>query len=256
MASTITLTAIDYGALDDSALAALVQCGDRDAFRQITQRCNRRMFRMARGLTGNDAEAEDVVQEAYLHAFEHIATFRGESSLMTWLTRIVLNGAHSRLRQRRVTVELDQVEALQNTGDRVVQFPSRFGSEDPVAAAARDQVRRLLERAVDDLPESFRLVFVLRDVEGCSVEETATVLSLRTETVKTRLHRARRLLRTALNDTVSATVSETFPFLGSRCERMTANVMARIQSIREHTHASTPQQQPPLPPTPPTPPTD
>ncbi|HEY5849910.1 MAG TPA: RNA polymerase sigma factor [Lysobacter sp.] len=248
MASTGTLKAIDYGALEDAALAALVQCGDRDAFRHITQRCNRRMFRMARGLTGNDPEAEDVVQEAYLHAFEHIDAFRGESSLMTWLTRIVLNGAHSRLRQRRMTVDLDQVEALQNAGDRVVQFPSRFGSEDPAAAAARHQVRRLLEPVVDDLPESFRLVFVLRDVEGCSVEETAATLSLRTETVKTRLHRARRLLRTALNDTVSATVSDTFPFLGSRCERMTANVMARIERMHEGTHASPP----PLPPTPPT----
>ncbi len=227
-----TLRSIDYGSLADVELAALVQRGDREAFRQIMRRCNQRLFRMARSVVGNDAEAEDVVQEAYLHAFEHIATFRGESSLTTWLTRIVLNGAQSRLRQRRHTVELDQIDAMHNAGDRVVPFPSRFGSEDPAAAASRGQVRRLLEQAVDGLPEPFRVVFILRDIEGCSVEETANCLALRAETVKTRLHRARRLLRAALNDTLAATLSDAFPFLGSRCERMTAAVMARLEGAR------------------------
>jgi len=101
MAPAGTLRSIDYGSLADVELAARVRRGDREAFRQIMQRCNQRVFRMARSVVGNDAEAEDVVQEAYLHAFEHIATIRGESSLTTWLTRIVLNGAQSRLRQRR-----------------------------------------------------------------------------------------------------------------------------------------------------------
>ncbi len=118
-------------------------------------------------------------------------------------------------------------------------FPSRFGSEDPAAAASRDQVRRLLEHAVDDLPESFRVVFILRDIEGCSVEETAASLALRAETVKTRLHRARRLLRAALNDTLAASLSDAFPFLGPRCERMTATVMARLQCARAPDHPTT-----------------
>lgn len=239
MAPAGTVRSIDYGSLADIELAALVQRGDREAFRQIMQRCNQRVFRMARSVVGNDAEAEDVVQEAYLHAFEHIATFRGESALTTWLTRIVLNGAHSRLRQRRNTVEFDQIDTMHNAGDRVVPFPSRFGNEDPAAAASREQVRRLLEQAVDGLPESFRVVFILRDIEGCSVEETATSLALRAETVKTRLHRARRLLRAALNDTLAATLSEAFPFLGSRCERMTATVMARLEGARAPDHPST-----------------
>lgn len=249
MAQPGTERTVDYAALDDARLAARVAAGDRDAFCHLMQRCNQRLFRTARGMVGNDAEAEDIVQDAYLRAFEHIATFRGESSLTTWLTRIVLNGAQSRLRQRRMTVELDQIDTLQTDGDRVVPFPSRFvsestGGEDPAAAASREQVRRLIEHAVDDLPEPFRIVFVLRDIEGCTVEETAGSLSLRTETVKTRLHRARRLLRAALNDTLSATLSEAFPFLGSRCARISAAVMTRIDAL-----ASADDDQPTHPPT-------
>ena len=161
------------------------------------------------------------------------ATFRGEAALLTWLTRIVLNEAYGRLRQRRATVGIEQIEASQADGGRIVAFPSKFGSEDPAAAAARAQIRRLVEHAVDELPEPFRIVFVMREIEECTVEETAFALDIRAETVKTRLHRARRLLRTALHGTLSATLTDAFPFLGPRCDRMTTAVLQRLESVFE-----------------------
>ncbi len=228
MATAENALAIDYAALDDNALVGLAQHRHREAFGHIMQRCNQRLFRVARGVVNDDAEAEDVVQAAYLHAFEKLDTFRGDSTLLTWMTRIVLNEAYGRLRQRRPTVGIDQIEASQFDGGRVVPFPSKFGNEDPAAAAAREQIRRLVEHAIDNLPEPFRIVFVMREIEECTVEETASSLDLRAETVKTRLHRARRLLRTALHGTLSATLTDAFPFLGPRCERMTANVLERL----------------------------
>ena len=225
-----SMAAVAFEGLEDAALVALARAGRRGAFREITRRCNRRLFRMARSLVHDDAEAEDVVQQAYVDAFEHLDGFRGDASLSTWLTRIVLNEAHGRLRARKPTVGIDEVEALQREGGRVIAFPSKFGSEDPAAGAARAEARRLLERAVDALPESFRVVFVLREIEECSVEDTATALDLKPETVKTRLHRARRLLRASLHDTLAPLVSDAFPFLGARCDRMTARVLDRLPS--------------------------
>lgn len=229
MATPDNVLAIDYAALGDMALVGLAQHGHREAFRHIMQRCNQRLFRVARGVVNDDAEAEDVVQEAYLHAFEKLATFRGEAMLLTWLTRIVLNEAYGRLRQRRPTVGIEQIETSQFDDGRVVPFPSKFGSEDPAAAASREQIRRLVEHAIDALPEPFRIVFVMREIEECTVEETALALDLRAETVKTRLHRARRLLRTALHDTLSTTLTDAFPFLGQRCNRMTEAVLQRLE---------------------------
>ena len=221
---------VDFATLDDATLVALARAGRREAFRQVMQRCNRRLVRVARGVVHNDSEAEDVVQAAYVSAFEHLGAFRGEASLATWLTRIVLNEANGRLRARKPTVEFDTVESLQQEGGRVIAFPtsSRFGSEDPAARAARSEIRRMIERAVDELPEPFRLVFVMREIEECSVEDTATSLGLKPETVKTRLHRARRMLRAALHDTLATTMTDAFPFLGVRCDRMTNGVLERI----------------------------
>jgi RNA polymerase sigma-70 factor (ECF subfamily) len=221
--------AVDFAALADPELVRLVQVGERGAFREITQRCNQRLFRVARGVLNDDAEAEDVVQAAYVDAYAKLADFRGEASLLTWLTRIVLNESYGRLRARHHTVGVEHIDAAQGEGSSVLAFVPRSGGEDPAAAAARAQIRRLLETAVDALPEPFRIVFVLREVEGCSVEETAQMLDVRPETVKTRLHRARRLLRVALQDSLSTVVGDAFPFLGQRCARLTESVMQRIQ---------------------------
>ena len=222
--------AADHAAMDEGALVERVLDGDREAFRHIMQRCNQRLFRVARAVVHDEHEAEDVVQAAYVRAYEKLPSFRGEASLPTWLTRIVLNEAHGRLRRRRPTVDLERFEAGQPEAGRVVAFPSRYGSEDPAAAAARAQMRQVAERAIEALPEPFRLVFVMREIEECSVEDTAHALGLRPETVKTRLHRARRLLRAALHETLAATLTEAFPFLGPRCERMTAAVLARLEA--------------------------
>lgn len=228
MSSIKQLAPADVALLDDHALVALVRSGQREAFRQIMQRCNQRLFRVARAVIGEDAEAEDVVQESYLSAFRKLDSFRGEATLLTWLTSIVLNEARGRLRKRHHMVGLEQIEVAQEK-HQVIPFPSRFGNEDPAVSAARVQIRHLLEHAIDKLPEAFRTVYVMREVEECSVEETASQLGIKPETVKTRLHRARRLLRTSLQDTLAATLGEAFPFMGQRCARMTEAVMARLE---------------------------
>ena len=233
MSRTDDSLARNYAALPDSALVDLVLCNDRGAFKQIMQRCNQRLFRVARGVVNDDVEAEDVVQEAYVHAYEKLATFRGEASLLTWLTRIVLNESYGRLRRRHDTVDIAIVETAQNEGGRIIVFPSKFGGEDPAASAARDQIRIMIEHAIEKLPEAFRIVFVMREIEGCTVEETAASLQLRPETVKTRLHRARRQLRAALHESLTSALSDAFPFLGPRCDRMTNTVMKRLDRLAQ-----------------------
>lgn len=218
----------DYAALDDESLVRLAKDGHRDAFREIMQRCNQRLFRVARALVRDDSEAEDIVQETYMRGFANLATFRGDAKILTWLTRIALNEARSRLRRRRPTVDLDQIEVAQGAGAHVIMFPNANAPASPETDAARSQIRRLLERAIDDLPEPFRVVFIMREIEDCSVQETADNLDLRPETVKTRLHRARRLLRSALDETLASTMTEAFPFLGQRCDRITNTILERL----------------------------
>jgi RNA polymerase sigma-70 factor (ECF subfamily) len=222
----------DYLGLPEPELVGFARAGDREAFRAIMTRCNQRLFRVARAVVRDEAEAEDVLQEAYTRAFAAISDFRGEAGIATWLTRIVLNEAHGRLRSRRPTVELDAVEAAQEAGGpgggQVLNFPNMSKSGDPEADAARAQIRRLLERAVDDLPEPFRLVFILREVEELSAEETAVHLGLKVETVKTRLHRARRRLREALDAQLADVMIGAYPFLGARCARITEAVLQRL----------------------------
>jgi len=219
------IRALDYARLSEADVVALARAGDREAFRAIMQRCNQRLFRIARAVVRDDTEAEDVLQEAYARAFAAFEGFRGEAGVATWLTRIVLNEAHGRLRKRRPMVELDEVEAAQ-AGAQVLSFPG--ASPDPEADAARGQIRRLLEQAVDDLPEPFRLVFMLREVEELSVEETAAHLGLNPETVKTRLHRARKRLREALDARLGEVLVGAYPFLGARCERICERVLKRL----------------------------
>jgi RNA polymerase sigma-70 factor, ECF subfamily len=219
--------AIDYSALTEAQIVQGAQHGDGEAFRAIMQRHNQRLFRVARGLMRDDAEAEDVLQEAYVRAFAHIEAFRGEAAIATWLTRIVINEAKGRLRSRKTTVDLEAVETAQEAGAQLINFPGRAAS-DPEADVATAQVRRLLESAVDQLPELFRVVFILRDVEGLSMEETAAQLGIKPETVKTRLHRARRLLRQALHAQLETVLTGAFPFLGARCERITQAVLQRL----------------------------
>lgn len=223
----------DISTLADAELAALACAGKRGAFRTIMQRCNQRLFRVARGVMHDDFEAEDVVQEAYVRAFAHLDSFRGEASLLTWMTRIVLNEANGRLRKRRQTVGVEYIDTARAERGEPVSGTAIFGSEDPVAVTARAEIRKLIEHAVDELSDDFRLVFVLRDIEHCSVAETAAQLDLLPETVKTRLFRARRALRATLQGKLASTLDDAFLFLGSRCERMTTAVLARMDSMED-----------------------
>jgi RNA polymerase sigma-70 factor, ECF subfamily len=226
---TAAVAAVRLDTLDDRALVELARGGDGTAVRLIMQRHNRRLYRVARSVLGNDAEAEDVVQEAYVRAFTHLDGFRGDARLSTWLTRVALNEALGRRRKRRAFIDLKDIDALNDQGAaRVIYLPTAHQQSDPEAAAARAEVRRQLEQAVDQLPNPFRVVFMLRDIEEMSVEETASHLGLRPETVKTRLHRARRLLRKSLHTTLSSTLADVFPFAGARCARITEAVLERL----------------------------
>jgi RNA polymerase sigma-70 factor (ECF subfamily) len=223
--------AVDWAALDDAALVRLARAGDAASFRAIMQRSNRRLYRIARAVVNNDSEAEDVVQEAYVRAFTGLRDFRGESSLATWLSRIVLNEAMGRLRRRRPTVDIAAMETGQAPPGEVVRFPLASMEPDPERAIAQRQISALLESAIDGLPDLFRTVLVARAVEGMSIEETAELFGLKPETVKTRLHRARHLLREALEKQIGPVLSDAFPFDGRRCERTTEAVLARIAAV-------------------------
>ena len=201
---------------------------DESAIRAIIQANNRRLYRVARSIVRDDSEAEDVVQEAYLRAFSALPEFRGESSLATWLTRIVFNEALQR-RRRRVEQPIEPTRP-QESPSQVIPFPFAGNKAvDPESAIAQREIFRLMERAIDGLPEDFRTVLVARVLEDMSIEETADLLGLRPETVKTRLHRARRLLKAALADHIGPLFSDVFPFDGARCNRMTDAVLKRLQ---------------------------
>ncbi len=221
--------AISYEKLSDDELLELARAGEAGVFRTIMQQHNRRLYRVARGVLGDDSEAEDVVQETYLRAFRNLAGFRGESSLATWLTRIAINEALGGKRTRRPTTDLSKLDLVDEQGEaRVLMFPGVRAGADPEADASRAQIRRLLERGIDELPENFRIVFVMRDIEQMTVEETASQLDILPETVKTRLHRARRLLRDALQEKLGSALQESYAFDGARCERMTEEVLRRM----------------------------
>ncbi len=217
---------VDLDALGDAELVRWACQRESDAFRVIMKRHNRRLYRIARAVLHQDSDAEDAVQEAYMHAFTHLADFRGDSSLTTWLSRIVLNEALGRLRRRRPTVDLASVDHGNPPGE-VIPFPTARPL-DPERTMAQRQIQQILERAIDDLPEPFRIVLVARVIEDMSVEETAELLGLRSETVKTRLHRARKLLRDALEKRVGPVLTDAFPFEGHRCTRMTDKVLERL----------------------------
>jgi len=213
--------------LDERELVRRSLARDDQAFRIIMSRYNRRLYRIARGIIRNDSDAEDIVQEAYVKAFMHLANFRGESSLATWLSRITINEALGRLRRKRTMKEVSRVED-QRTEAEIIPFPQMTTNEDPEKTMAQRQILQLVEQATDNLPENFRLVFVTRVIEGMNVEETAEILGIPPETVKTRLHRARKLVREQLDKQIGPVLMDAFPFAGKRCERVTEAVLRRL----------------------------
>lgn len=224
-------TAGREGALEDTAEWALVAAarnGDEAAVRELVRRFNPRLFRIARGIVPSDAEAEDVVQDTYLAAFTRLSEFRGEARFSTWLTRIALNNARMRARRSRPEEDYDTVSEGDAPGRRVLPFPGQ-SPDRPEDAVGRAQMRGLLEEAVAELPPDLRLPFVLRETEGMSVLAIARDLSLNPLTVKTRLFRARRRLRAALEARIRGGFDAIFPFDGARCAGMAERVVAKLR---------------------------
>jgi RNA polymerase sigma-70 factor (ECF subfamily) len=211
----------------ESGLVRRALARDEAAIRAIMKANNRRLYRLARGILRNDAEAEDVVQETYVRAFTRLEDFRGESGLSTWLSRIAINEALGRLRRQRVDLSSLPQRRLEA---EIIQFPLA-SSDDPEKSMAQREIQQVVERAIDELPEAFRLVFMTRVVEGMNVEETADILGLKPETVKTRLHRARTMLRDNVERKIGPVVMEAFPFAGRRCDRLTEAVLKRLNDL-------------------------
>ena len=193
---------------------------DPAAFEQLMRRHNRALYRTARSIVKDDAEAEDVLQEAYILAFRGMQNFRGDSSMATWLTRIVINEAIARSRKKSRMAEIIQLD-----GEAVMDEHN----EQPEQALLRSEARRLIEQKIDGLPDNFRTVFVLRALEEMSVEETAACLDIPEATVRTRYFRARGLLREALSRELDIALEDAFAFDGARCDRIVANVLKRLQ---------------------------
>lgn len=210
----------------DSELVTLAAGGDTAAFENIMRRHNRLLYRTARSILWDDVEAEDVLQEAYFRAWKSLSTFRAEARLSTWLTRIVINEALGRLRKRSgKVIPMDATIALDEVGD---VEPGDDAERGPELTAMRDELRSLIEKRIDLLPDAFRTVFVLRAIEELTVEETAAALDIPEATVRSRFFRARGLLREGLSREFDFAVNDAFSFDGARCDRIVARVQARI----------------------------
>ena len=211
----------------DAELARQVAQGNGAAFETLMRRHNRALFRTARAILRDDAEAEDALQEAYLQAYRTMASYRGEARLSTWLARVVANEALMRLRKRARRSALVPLKPDISV-EEVSQISDDSMDKGPEAAARRAEMRKLLEAGIDELPDAYRPVFMLRAVEEYSVEETAAILQIPEATVRSRFFRARSLLREALAQEVDLAYEDAFGFAGERCDRVVANVMARI----------------------------
>jgi RNA polymerase sigma-70 factor (ECF subfamily) len=220
---------------DDVTLLERTAAHETGAFERLMRRHNSRLFRVARAILKDDAAAEDAVQEAYLEAFRHAGEFRGDAQVSTWLTRIVINQSLMRLRRLKRDRVVVPFEGEGGDGSGAREEPRDERAESPAVSTLRAEVRRLLERRIDELPAAFRTVFVMRDVEEMSVQETADLLGIPPATVRTRLFRARALLRQALARDLDSATIDVFAFAGARCDRIVAAVLARLGSNQGQT---------------------
>ncbi len=214
--------------LDDETVIRRVKKGEIGLFEIVMRRYNQRLYRIIRSILGTDAEVEDVLQEAYIRAYGHLDQFEGRSSFATWLTKIAIYEAMSRARRGRRFQPLEV--AMGDDGDRVVEFRSTL--PDPEQDAARHEMRRLIDEAVDGLPESFREVFVMREIEQMSQAETAECLGIKEETVKTRLHRARTQIERYLLARAGQGIRTAYSFGDTRCTRVVTAVLQRLTEGR------------------------
>lgn len=218
------------GMASDLDIVKRVLDGDSIGFELIMRRYNRRLYRIARGVLHNDSDAEDVVQDAYIKAYENLGRFQGKGPLSAWLAKITVNEALGRLRRAGIPsncISFDDPEEKEEANfmaDFISSLPT------PEQNVARGELRRLLETAIDALPDAYRMVFIMCGVEEMSVAETADCLDVEPATVKTRYHRARKILQQQLSGLVDSTAGEAFSFDGVRCDRIVSGVLRRLQS--------------------------
>ena len=213
--------------LSDEEVVARVLAGETGMFEVVMRRHNQRLYSVARAILRNDGEAEDVMQDAYVRAYEHLNQFAGRAKFSTWLTRIAVHEALARQRRGNRYQELEPMS--EREGDPMDRFASL--TPNPEQQASNSEIRRLLEEAVDNLPDNYRTVFMLRDIEEMSTTDAADVLEITEENVKVRLHRARALLRKSLYARAGMEKNEAFNFHAIRCDRVVKNVFERIQKL-------------------------
>jgi RNA polymerase sigma-70 factor (ECF subfamily) len=221
----------DAGAASDEALVARVLGGEHALFELLLRRHNQRLFRVARAILRQDADAEDAVQQAWISAYQRLDQFAGAARFSTWLTRIAIHASLARLRQthRRGEVGLERSPNDEQQEEQMSRLPSP--SPDPEQQASRRELVALVERAIDELPDIYRVVIMLRQVQQLSTAETAACLEVSEEVVKVRLHRGTALLRDALSARVDEVATDSFAFLGARCDRIVAGVLAAIAAL-------------------------
>jgi len=212
--------------LSDEELAARVLAGDVNTYEVLMRRYNQRLYRVVRGIVGDPAEAEDIVQQAYVNAYLHLDQFGHRARFSTWLTKIAVYEALGRIRRRQrfptVTLELDEGHPMDDSSKLAAPSP------DPERQALTAELKTLLETSIDSLPDAYRSVFVMREVEGLSTADTAECLDVSEETIKTRLHRARAMLRDALYQRAGVATASVFELHLSRCDVIVAGVLARL----------------------------
>jgi len=213
-------TAVPATALPDAEVVKRIRGGERPLFEILMRRHNQRLYRAARAVVKDEHEVEDVLQQAYVNAFTHLHQFEERSQFSTWLMRITLNEAFSR-RRKLQQADREEKEGVMET----VMSPQ----PDPEHQAYARELHRALEDAVDALPETYRTVFMLRDIEGLSTSETGEGLGLGDEAVKTRLHRARAMIRRSVAARIGATAAQSFQFQAPRCDRVVAAVLERLK---------------------------
>jgi RNA polymerase sigma-70 factor, ECF subfamily len=225
--------------LSDEEVVARVLAGETGTFEIIMRRYNQRLYRVARAILRNDGEAEDVMQDAYVRAYEHLDQFAGRAKFSTWLTRIAVHEALARQHRRNRYQDLEPMS--EQEGDPMDRFASL--ALNPEQQAANSELRRLLEEAVEKLPDAYRAIFILRDVEDMSTTDAADALEITEENVKVRLHRARALLRKSLYARAGMERKEAFDFHAVRCDRVVKNVFERIQQLALKTENAAPKTQ-------------
>jgi RNA polymerase sigma-70 factor (ECF subfamily) len=217
--------------LSDEAVVARVLAGETALFEIVMRRYNQRLYRVARSILRDDSEAEDVMQEAYVRAYQHLNQFAGRAKFSTWLTRIAVHEALARSYRRNRFADLTAKDSADPSplGDPMNNIPTKTAN--PEEQVSSSELRGLLEKAILQLPESYRSVLMLRDLEELSTADTAECLQISEENVKVRLHRARALLRRELYQRTGRTMTESFQFQAPRCDRVVRNVFERIAEI-------------------------